>query len=714
MFLNLIMLAGIGAAALPLVLHLLSRARFRSVDWGGMMFLADLETKRRSTGKLRAISLLILRMAMIALLAIALARPALIKGGWRGLAGRARVTAVIVLDCSPSMSVEEAGRTRLDAARDVVLQILASLHPGDQVSLLFTGDARRAAELPTTNFQDISARVADAKPNSSAADFADVLVDALNVFDRAESADRQLYIVSDRQATSWRKLAGAFTATWQERLRRASAPLHAYVLPVSSEGGENLAVESLRLIDPPAIKGCGNEAQIAIRNYGPRAVSDIPLTLDCDGKVIAQIVASAPPRGVQTLRIPVTFAAAGPQVLRASIRSTTLSIDDQLDAVIDVIDPIKTLILSGDERAVPAESESHFLQLALAPFHSLAQPKPDPAAVEVRPLEAWDVADIKNFRVIVLADPIEVSPAQLQALEGFVSAGGGLLIAPGALTWTGSFNRTMYRGGAGLSPAAIEPPAADAGTSTTLGKFELSQPLLRSLKNQPPPLRIDRWFNVSARSPASHLLASYSNGAPFLIESTFGRGHVVLMTCPIGAAAGEITRSETYLPLMQSIVRYLGGAEPAQQSVEAGEEIVVTLDAPTTARRATITLPDGARDSAAIISAGQRGEIRFTNTAQPGVYVINVKDPNGEQTLRYVVRPPRDESDLTPMQTAQWKGLIDDLSLDPIDPSAPTLQAQLAQARTGHEIWLPLLGAVLALSVTELAAARFWSSEAAG
>src|SRR4051794_14085212 len=37
MFLNAIMLAGVGAAVMPIVLHLLARARYRTVDWGAML-----------------------------------------------------------------------------------------------------------------------------------------------------------------------------------------------------------------------------------------------------------------------------------------------------------------------------------------------------------------------------------------------------------------------------------------------------------------------------------------------------------------------------------------------------------------------------------------------------------------------------------------------------------------------------------------------------
>src|SRR5437762_14250692 len=105
MFLNLVMLAGIGGALLPLVLHLLSRARYQTVDWGAMIFLADLDTQRRSSGRLKQFTLLALRMLIVATLAIALARPAISKGRALRIAGQTRITAVIILDCSASMSV---------------------------------------------------------------------------------------------------------------------------------------------------------------------------------------------------------------------------------------------------------------------------------------------------------------------------------------------------------------------------------------------------------------------------------------------------------------------------------------------------------------------------------------------------------------------------------------------------------------------------------
>jgi hypothetical protein len=72
-FSNPIMLAGIAAAILPVVLHLAHRSRGRRQAWGAMMFLDG--TIPGPSARRRGVALMILRMFIIALLAVALAYP---------------------------------------------------------------------------------------------------------------------------------------------------------------------------------------------------------------------------------------------------------------------------------------------------------------------------------------------------------------------------------------------------------------------------------------------------------------------------------------------------------------------------------------------------------------------------------------------------------------------------------------------------------------
>src|SRR5881227_1617019 len=100
MFVNGLMLAGLGGAAVPLALHLLSRARYRTVNWGAMMFLTGAGRNELRRGRIRQWMLLLIRMAVVAVLAVALARPVI--GQATNAANEPKAIAAIVVDCSAS------------------------------------------------------------------------------------------------------------------------------------------------------------------------------------------------------------------------------------------------------------------------------------------------------------------------------------------------------------------------------------------------------------------------------------------------------------------------------------------------------------------------------------------------------------------------------------------------------------------------------------
>ena len=99
MFLNVIMLAGIAGAGVPLLLHLLSRRCCPRVEWGAMMFLHTADAKQRRSTRLKQWLLLAVRMALVSLLAVAPARP-VAAGRWGSFGQQGAMTAVILLDHS--------------------------------------------------------------------------------------------------------------------------------------------------------------------------------------------------------------------------------------------------------------------------------------------------------------------------------------------------------------------------------------------------------------------------------------------------------------------------------------------------------------------------------------------------------------------------------------------------------------------------------------
>ena len=86
-FLNLLLLGGATAFLAPLMIHLLNRSRFQSVDWGAMHLLdAALQVNSRRL-QWESWLLLLLRCLIPILFAVGLARPVLTQVRMMGASG---------------------------------------------------------------------------------------------------------------------------------------------------------------------------------------------------------------------------------------------------------------------------------------------------------------------------------------------------------------------------------------------------------------------------------------------------------------------------------------------------------------------------------------------------------------------------------------------------------------------------------------------------
>src|SRR5687768_8284171 len=216
MFVNGLMLLGLAAAAVPLVLHLLARARYRTVDWGAMMFLRGADARQRQSTRFSQFLLVLVRMAVVGLLAVALARP-VVRGAWFGQAQSERLTAAIVLDCSASMAFDENGRSRFELARGAARQVLAGLRRGDRAMLVIAGNADAPQDLrPTPELRAVDARLATVQPGHGAAPLLDAMTLAWDRLLEHEPLHRQIFVITDRQASAWRGAEGA-AAPWLNR-----------------------------------------------------------------------------------------------------------------------------------------------------------------------------------------------------------------------------------------------------------------------------------------------------------------------------------------------------------------------------------------------------------------------------------------------------------------------------------------------------------------
>src|SRR5437868_712576 len=99
--------AGVLLASVPIVIHILNRRRFKTVNWAAMEFLLRALRKNRRRLRFEQWLLLAVRCCVLFLLGLALARPlACNQRSLASLAGQRSGLHVLIIDNSYSMAYE--------------------------------------------------------------------------------------------------------------------------------------------------------------------------------------------------------------------------------------------------------------------------------------------------------------------------------------------------------------------------------------------------------------------------------------------------------------------------------------------------------------------------------------------------------------------------------------------------------------------------------
>src|SRR5687768_3510525 len=99
--------AGLACAAVPIIIHLLNRRRFKVVQWAAMDFLRQALQRNRRIMQLRDLLLLALRTAAVLLFGMALAQPFFESKTSEEYNRNQPLHAVMIVDNSLSMGYQE-------------------------------------------------------------------------------------------------------------------------------------------------------------------------------------------------------------------------------------------------------------------------------------------------------------------------------------------------------------------------------------------------------------------------------------------------------------------------------------------------------------------------------------------------------------------------------------------------------------------------------
>src|SRR5258706_4636341 len=111
--------------AVPVIIHLLHRQKYRRVQWAAMEFLLAAIKKTQRRLRIENLILLLIRILLMVLLALAISRPFL-QASPLSILAETDTHHILVIDNSYSMGYKKGSKSNLDNAREAADKVLDS------------------------------------------------------------------------------------------------------------------------------------------------------------------------------------------------------------------------------------------------------------------------------------------------------------------------------------------------------------------------------------------------------------------------------------------------------------------------------------------------------------------------------------------------------------------------------------------------------------
>lgn len=585
-FLNLLLLGGIAAFAVPLIIHLLNRSKFQVIDWGAMQFLDATVQQNSRRLQWQQWLLLLIRCAIPILLAICMARPLLTF--WTTSSSDGQAAVALVLDDSYSMqALESSGKeSAWEKSASETNTILQGMGRGTHwIELTPGGEVRNRTEGSTVDSMRVKSLIEKQEPTEGPSQFLPALREGLLQLDGIPQSRKHLLIASDFRKRDWQ---GIDDAALQEISRTAAKPIPVSIslLPIRTQATDNI---SLRFdAEYSELVGVGEtlEARLLIKNHGAKPMKGMQVVILIDEVELASKVIDLGASEELQMMIPASFTKAGMHSIQATINDPApIQADNTATLGVQCIDKFRVLIVDPVPVANAMEAESAFLEMALEATETASSSAP---WIQIQRIHADGLIEsmVKDVDVIIIAGATRVPDAATPWIATRVTEGAGLVWFPGEKTDSAWFNQHW----SGLLPMKIgtRKNLADfAGQTIQVAHENFQDPLLgffaAGVHGKLDRIDLQSWFQLEAKEQpaqsdtpknAVSILGKLTNGDPWLIESTLGKGKVYQLSTSCNDQWNNAPLRPIFVPLMQRLIigaRYAVKPLPEAQRTQESE-----------------------------------------------------------------------------------------------------------------------------------------------
>jgi hypothetical protein len=683
-FLNTAVLVAAAAALFPFLLHLFSKRKVKVVPFSSIAFLKAMQRRQVRAIKIKQLLLLIIRTLIVLAVVLAFARPAT-RGGYLG--SHAAVSAVVVLDNSASMGLSVKDGRLFDLGRKKARDIINQLEQSDEAAIITTSGefSQLAGENAFGNPAAALEFVDRVDITDDRADLMRSYNDAVSLLAERKNLNREIYVISDFQETSFNpdEAAGEFDGK-------------VFLVDLPGEETDNSAVVDVdlgnQLIEVGTsfavtatvkrLSGAKDEEMLASLYLDDKRVSQSGLRLNAGESGVVRFEAAVGKPGYHTGYVSLS----DDDLLADNVHYFTFYIPERF-----------TVLLVGDD-----DMSARLMRLALAPDENVRRHW----SVKQTPYKTFSTVNLADYDVIILNDYATLPEGDVARIKDYVKRGGGLMINLGRDVDSAQYDRSLA-GLSGVQVVSAFPKRFSHTGYYLLADFDLEHQILSVFKDAGDNQKLNFKFYARSKSVVSggdtvQVLARYSDGSPGITVATYGRGRVMLLNADVSPDVTDMSIHPFFVPFAVRSCEYLS------RDYSSHTENILAGAAPTrTLRRSfnvnieyILVMPDGRRK---IFTGRHQGDLLLVDCDRldrSGVYSILNDQAESD---RFAVNIDPDEGDL---YRADWDELADRLNDAEEVPYTANLAGFISTKRFGRELWQYFLLAALILLALEMLVAR--------
>jgi len=730
-FLTMSLIAGgLAAAVIPVVLHLVMQGRPKAYEFPALRFIRLRLAANQRRFRLKHLLLLALRVLLLVLLGVALARPTLrwLAAGSFG-SRESPVAAVIVIDTSPRMGYVAANKTRLAEAQEHALWLLEQFPKDSRVAVLGSQRVPASFQVDLLAARERIERLSTVVTGRS---LLESLAEGARLLQQTDQERQEIYLMTDMTEPGWPEAMDPSVRAALENVPDAALHLiDVGVTPASDTAltrvtlsDEVLSAEmplrievelshigeaESRTVELFVGEGARNEeSEITI----PYPLAPIPSSLKRDTKTV-DFPAGASRRNV-VFELSVLSEGTNQGVVRLT-SPDALAANDEIHFTVEVRPPSRVLIVAQPN------VQTLFLREALAP-ERLRLNGIIPYRIDTMTVDQFNESpprQLTDYRAIFLLDPPPLPPTGWKKLADHAAAGNGVAVFLGRhATPISAFNEGAARELLGVT-LRMQARPTDGDLWLTVPPAQQSvtgyeNPVLRPFRDMDTSqipwhaVPVFRYWYVDNLAAGMDVVMQYSDDRPAMMTRSLGQGNVLVVTTPVSDLPDEnawnllptsIEAPWLFVMLGDGITQFLLGLGERNFNYLAGQLVTLRPDVPQLPASCIVKPPQG--EGIRITTDSLRQVITFPATEQSGNYSVSSGGSGGASRLQtgFSVNAPAQTWNLTRITPEQAQAVCGNRLRITNDRS--TLEVGVSQSRTGRELFPLVMLLVLVVFVAE-------------